>query len=187
MRDSMARSPNIVALLLLVLVLVVGWVTWRTIFEGRDQAGASTLTPIPGAIGFEPRDRPSGPILRSKAGVGVDFGYKVGGTLYAYSLALAFPAGAEQGRATLVVRHDGRDASTETEAVRRWDEPRKAYAVALADKFMISPPVPSLCIKAVIGPSLERYDLADGTLCVAQRDASGTCHPETLACGLLRP
>ena len=116
----------------------------------------------------------------------VDFGYDVDGVPYAYTLALTFPAGAASGRAQVGVLLGGHSASTDSEATRRWDEPRKAYAVALADRFMITPAVPPLCIKAVVGPDLARYDLADGTICVARRDAAGECHPETLACGKLR-
>ena len=187
----MPRSLKTVALVVLVLILVVGaLVAWR--FAGRGTGttpeGFALLTPVPGATGFEPKDRPTGPELRNHApgSLAVDFGYKVGGVPYAYSLALTFAPGAEQGRVTVTVHRDGRTASTDSEASRRFDEPRHAYSVALSTRFMISPPVPALCIKAVLGPDLARYDLAEGTLCVAQRDADGTCHPETLACGLLR-
>ena len=187
----MPRTLKTVAVVVLALILVVGGlVAWRIVVRGTRSTpeGFAMLTPVPGATGFEPRDRPSGPVLQNRdpGSLAVDFGYKVGGVPYGYSLALTFAPGAEQGRASIAVHHDGRTASTDSEAVRRYDEPRKAYAVALSDKFMISPPVPALCIKAVVGPDLTRYDLADGTICVAQRDAGGACHPETLACGLLR-
>ena len=86
----------------------------------------------------------------------------------------------------ITAQRDGHSASTDTAAVRRLDEPRKAYSVALSDKFMLSPPVPGLCIKAVVGPDLDHIDLKDGTICVARRDADGNCHPETLACGHLK-
>ncbi len=186
----MSRSLKTVALALLVVILIVGGlVAWRVVVRGtRSPEGFTLLTPVPGATGFEPKDRPSGPVLRNRApgSLAVDFGYKVGGVPYGYSLALTFAPGREQGRAVVTVHRDGRTASTDSEATRRYDEPRKAYSVALSDKFMISPPVPALCIKAVVGPALARYDLADGTLCVAQRGADDTCHPETLACGVLR-
>ena len=186
----MSRTLKTVAAVVLVLILLVGGlVAWRVAVRGANTPeGFALLTPVPGASGFEPKQRPSGPVLHNRApgSLAVDFGYKVGGVPYGYSLALTFAPGAEQGRAAVTVHRDGRTASTDSEAVRRFDEPRKAYAVALSDKFMISPPVPALCIKAVVGPDLARYDLADGTLCVAQRDADGTCHPETLACGVLR-
>ena len=75
--------------------------------------------------------------------------------------------------------------------MRRFDEPRHAYAVALSGSFGApsrgGPVVPALCIKAVIGPSKADYDLTGASICVAQRDAAGECHPETLACGLIRP
>ena len=187
----MSRTPKTAALAVLVLILVAGGlVAWRTIVRGRNTPeGYALLTPVPGSAGFEPRKRPSGPALKNTgpSALKVDFGYEVGGTPYGYSLALAFAPGASEGRATVTVHRDGHDASTEGAAARRWDEPRKGYAVALSDKFMISPPVPALCIKAVLGPDLARYDLDDATLCVAQRDGGGACHPETLACGLLRP
>lgn len=187
----MSRSLKTLALVVLFAILVVGGlVAWRIVARGMRSTpdGFALLTPVPGAIGFEPKERPSGPVLRNRApgSLAFDFGYKVGDVAYGYSLALAFQAGAEQGRASVTVHHDGHEASTDSEATRRFDAPRQAYAVALADKFMISPPVPALCIKLVTGPDLARYDLADGTICVAQRGADGTCHPETLACGLLR-
>ena len=186
----MPRPLKMAAFALLALIIVVGGVVaWRTALRGTDHTERfALLTPMPGASGFEPRELPSGPVLHdaTAGSLRVGFGYKVGGSPYAYDVALSFAPGAEQGRAVVTVHHDGHDASTDSEAVRRWDEPRKAYAVALADKFMIAPPVPSLCIKAVVGPDLARWDLADGTICVAQRDAAGACHPETLACGLLR-
>ncbi len=187
----MSRTLKTVAFVVLALILFVGGlIAWRIMVHatGTTSEGFAMLTPVPGAAGFEPKDRPSGPVLQNHTpgSLAVDFGYKVGGVAYGYSLALTFAPGAEQGRAAIAVHHDGRTASTDSEAVRRYDEPRKAYAVALSDRFMISPPVPALCIKAVVGPDLARYDLADGTICVAQRDAGGACHPETLACGLLR-
>lgn len=187
----MSRTLKIIAAAVLVVILVVGaLVAWRVLLRGsrESKTGFALLTPMPGAIGFEPKERPSGPVLRNRApaSLAVDFGYKVGGVPYEYSMTLAFQPGAEQGRASVMVHRDGHDASTDSDAVRRFDEPRKAYTVALADKFMITPPVPALCIKAVVGPDLARYDLADGTICVAQRGTDGTCHPETLACGLLR-
>ena len=186
----MSRTLKTVALVVLVVILIVGGlIAWRVVVRSlRTPEGFALLTPVPGSIGFEPKHRPRGPVLRNQApgSLAVDFGYKVGGVPYGYSLALTFAPGAEQGRAVVTVHHDGRTASTDSAATRRFDEPRKAYSVALSTKFMISPPVPALCIKAVVGPDLARYDLADGTLCVAQRDADGTCHPETLACGVLR-
>ena len=187
----MSRTLKIAAFAVLVLLLIVGsLVASRIVRRGARNTpeGYAMLTPVPGATGFEPKDRPSGPVLPNRApgSLAVEFGYKVGGVSYGYALALAFAPGAEQGRASVTVHHEGHTASTDSEETRRFDEPRKAYSVAVSDKFMISPPVPALCIKAVIGPDLARYDLADGTICVAQRDANGTCHPETLACGLLR-
>ena len=86
----------------------------------------------------------------------------------------------------MTVRHSNRSASVESVAVRRWDEPRKAYSVALQNRFDLEPSVPALCIKAVIGPDEASYDLKNGSLCIAERDGNGTCHPETLACGLIR-
>lgn len=187
----MSRSLKTLAVVVLVAILVVGGlVAWRIVARATRSTpdGFALLTPVPGATGFEPEHRPSGPVLRNRApgALAVDFGYKVGDIAYGYSLTLAFQPGAEQGRATVTVHHDGHTASTDSEATRRFDAPRQAYAVALADKFMISPPVPALCIKLTTGPDLARYDLADGTICVAQRGADGSCHPETLACGLLR-
>lgn len=185
----MTRPLKILALAVLVLVgTVIVLEAYRLTSGSRPQSHAA-LTPMPGASGFEPKEPPSGPMLRNKApgALDVDFAYVVGGTSYDYALALSFAPGATQGKATVRVLRGENAASTESDAVRRWDEPRHAYAVALADKFTISPPVPSLCIKAVVGPDLARFDLADGTICVAQRGTDGSCHPETLACGLLRP
>ena len=180
----MARpSKRALILVVAVVLIVAAWTAWRIAGEGGR---AAALTPVRGASGFEPRERPSGPVLRSKGagGLDVDFAYCPGQGCCDYRLVLAFAPGAAEGRATLVARRDGRVATLESPAVRRWDEPRRSYSVALSDPGRGA--APALCIKAVIGPSLDALDLADGTLCAAQRDAGGTCHPETLACGLLR-
>ena len=187
----MARPFRIIGgLVLLMVVLVGGLYGYRSLmlWGGRTPEGYQLLTPLPGVAGFEPGAQPAGPILESQSSsdLAVNFGYKVGGIPYSYSLVLAFARDADRGHAVLTVRHSNRSASSESDTVRRWDEPRKAYAVALSDTFNIEPRAPALCLKAVIGPSKTKYDLSDGSICIAQRDASGTCHPETLACGLIR-
>ena len=175
---------------LLFGVLVVGLYAYRSLmlWGGRTPEGYQLLTPMPGSTGFEPSAQPSGPVLESQSStdLAVNFGYKVGGIPWSYSLVLEFKRDADKGRAILTVRHSNRSASSESETVRRWDVPRKAFAVALADTFDIEPKAPALCLKAVIGPNKTRYDLSDGSICIAQRDASGQCHPETLACGIIR-
>lgn len=177
-------------LVALVLVLMAGLYGYRSLmlYEGRTPEGYQLLTPMPGVEGFEPKAMPPGPTLtnQSASTLAVNFGYKVGNIPYSYSLALTFPDGSTSGHATMTVRHANRDASVEASTVRRWDEPRKAYIVALQDRFDIEPAVPALCVKAVIGPQASSYDLRDASICVAQRDAGGNCHPETLACGLIR-
>lgn len=179
----MSRSTKLAVLV--ILAIAAAYAVWQVARPSRD--AAASLTPMPGVLGFEPGERPKEPVLRSKAadGLDVDFGYRTGGTCCGYTLVLAFPPGAPTGTATIVARRDGRTTRTEMPAARRWDEPRKSYAVALSGPS--GGAAPALCIKAVIGPSLDALDLADGTLCAAQRDAGGGCHPETLACGLLRP
>ena len=175
---------------LVLLLLVLGLYAYRKLmlFGGRTPEGYELLTAMPGATGFEPTALPSGPVLEneSTSDLAVNFGYKVGTTAYSYSLALSFPGGDEHGKAKVIARHAAHSASVEATAIRRWDEPRKAYAVALIDDFGSPPGVPSLCIKAVVGPSQARFDLKDGSICIAQRDRTGQCHPETLACGLIR-
>ena len=174
----------------LVVLLVAGLYAYRSLmlYEGRTPEGYQMLTAMPGAASFEPQALPQGPVLENQSprDLAVNFGYKVGGIPYSYSVALSFPDKGNAGKATVTVRHATRDASVESPALRRWDEPRKAYEVALADRFEIEPAVPALCIKAVIGPDPANYDLKDASICIAQRDAAGTCHPETLACGLIR-
>jgi hypothetical protein len=174
--------------LALVILLAVGLYAYRSLMisEGRTPEGYALLTAMP-AAGFEPRDLPAGPALENKSpqGLTVDVGYMVGGIAYSYSLALHFD-GSDTGRATVTARHATREASVDTKAIRRWDEPRRAFAVALQDRFDIEPAVPALCIKTVIGPQSAPFDLRDASLCVAQMDANGACHPETLACGTLR-
>ena len=174
----------------LLLLLVAGRYAYRALMlmDGRTPEGYQMLTSMPGAAGFEPKALPPGPVLenQSTTDLAVNFGYKVGEIPYSYSLALTFPDRADAGRATLTVRHATRAASVDGEALRRWDEPRKAFAVALTDTFAVEPAVPSLCIKAVIGPERKDYDLKAASLCIAQRDHAGNCHPETLACGLIR-
>ena len=187
----MAGLPkSILGVVLLFGVLVSGLYGYRSLmlWGGRTPEGYQLLTPMPGATGFEPSTQPSGPVLESQSSsdLAVNFGYKVGGIPYSYSLVLDFKRDADQGHAILTVRHSNRSASSESDTVRHWDEPRKAYAVALADAFSLEPKAPALCLKAVIGPSKTRYDLADGSICIAQRDATGECHPETLACGIIR-
>ena len=146
------------------------------------------LTPVPGSESFEPPSPPSRPVLenQSASDLAVNFGYEVGGIPYSYSLVLAFPANSEAGHATMTVRHSNRVSSRDSDVVRRWDDPRHAYAVALTDDFDLQPKAPALCVKAVIGDSMKTYDLKSGSVCIAQRDAQGLCHPETLACGLIR-
>lgn len=188
----MSFNAKVAAGVLLTAILLAGGLLAYRLASPRREAlpdGYAMLTPVPGSSGFEPTQRPEAPVLRNRApgSLAIDFGYAVGGVPYAYTLSLSFPAGAAAGRALLSVHRGGSSASTDSQAFRRWDEPRAAYAVALSDKFMTVPPMPGLCLKAVLGPALTRYDLADGTLCVAQRDGGGACHPETLACGLLRP
>ena len=174
----------------LLILLVAGRYAYRVLmlWDGRTPEGYQMLTALPDTPGFEPKIMPAGPVLdnQSTTDLAVNFGYNVGHIPYSYSLALAFPPSSDTGHATLTVRHATRSASVETDVSRRWDEPRKAYAVALTGTFAIDPAVPSLCIKAVIGPSQKNYDLKEASLCVAQRDTAGTCHPETLACGRIR-
>ena len=174
-------------LVALLVVLVAGLYAYRTLmlWEGRTPEGYLLLTPMPGTPGFEPTVMPARPTLanQSATDVAVDFGYKVGAIPYSYSLALSFSAGSNDGNATLTVRHATRSASVEAPVVRRWDEPRKAFSVALTGALAVEPAVPALCLKAVIGPNPTRYDLTAASLCVAQRDGTGACHPETLACG----
>lgn len=174
----------------LVVVLVAGIYGYRAVMlsEGRTPEGYQLLTSMPGAASFAPEHPPAVPVLENDSPdkLAVDFGYRVAGISYSYSLSLDFPPDADQGKAKVVARHSSREGSVETSATRFWDAPRQAYAVALQDTFDIDPAVPSLCIKAVIGPERARYDLAHASICVAQRDGKGNCHPETLACGLIR-
>ena len=177
-------------LVALVVVLVAGLYGYRALMlsQGRTPEGYALLTGLPGAASFAPAEMPAHPVLENTSadGLAVDFGYRVGGISYSYSLALSFPPDADQGKATVVARHANRTSTVEAATTRLWDAPRDAYAVALQDKFDIDPAVPALCIKALIGPSRKRYDLAHASLCVAQRDGTGHCHPETLACGQIR-
>jgi hypothetical protein len=187
----MSRPLTLIgALVVLVLVLVAGLYASRSLmlYEGRTPEGYDLLTAMPAASGFEPKALPEAPILENQSAhdLAANFGYVVGGIPYSYSLEVSFPGPGAEGHATVKVRHATREATIDTLAIRRWDEPRKAYAVAVQGKFDIQPAVPALCIKAVIGPKTDPYDLRDASLCVAQRDVTGACHPETLACGLIR-
>ena len=183
------------AAVLAVAVVAFGLVGYRAMMRwtGRTPEGYQILTAVPGASGFEPAKLPAGPVLESQSSrdLALNFGYRVAGVAHAYSLVLDFPRDAEEGHATLVARIGRRSLTCESGAVRHFDEPRHAYAVALAGSFKGFPregaAVPALCVKAVIGASKADYDLADASICVAQRDAAGECHPETLACGLIRP
>ena len=174
----------------LVVVLVAGLWGYRALMfsQGRTPEGYQLLTSLPGAISFEPAKPPAEPVLTNQSDdkLAVAFGYRVAGISYSYALSLDFPPEADQGKATVVARHSSREGSTETSVTRFWDAPRDAYAVALQDTFDIDPAVPSLCIKALIGPKRTGYDLSHASVCVAQRDGKGNCHPETLACGQIR-
>jgi hypothetical protein len=156
----------------LVVVLVAGIYGYRAVMlsEGRTPEGYQLLTSMPGAASFAPEHPPTVPVLENDSPdkLAVDFGYRVAGISYSYSLSLDFPPDADQGKAKVVARHSSREGSVETSATRFWDAPRQAYAVALQD------------------PERARYDLSHASLCVAQRDGKGNCHPETLACGLIR-
>lgn len=183
----MARGPLIVAGVVAVLV-AVGAFFLLTRPSGRTREGDLLLTAVPDARSFAPREMPTAPVLvdTSAHDLAVDFGYRVAGTSYSYTLALRFPPQGDDGTATVTARHAGKTATATTPALRLWDAPRDAYSVALEDKFAMDPAVPALCIKAVIGPSKTGYDLSRASLCVAQRDGAGVCHPETLACGQIR-
>ena len=176
------------ALALAVLVAGVYLARSLLVLNGRTGEGYQLLTPMPGASGFEPRAQPDGPVLENQSAseLAVNFGYKVGGVSFSYSMMLGFAHDADEGRATVTVRRADRSASSTCSVVRRWDEPRGAYAVAVTDRFDAEPRAPALCLKAVIGPSKAALDLRNASLCIAQRDADGQCHPETLACGLIR-
>lgn len=187
----MSRPVRIAgALVVLLLVLVAGLYGYRRlmIFEGRTPEGFALLTPLKDAGSFEPKTLPQTPVLtnQSETDLAVSFGYQVGTIPYSYAILLHFPDKSNEGHATVTARHGAREASVEASVTRRWDAPRQANAVAVQDQFDIEPAVPALCIKAVIGPKTEGYDLRDGSICVAQRDAGGNCHPETIACGLIR-
>ena len=177
-------------LVALVVVLVAGLYGYRALMlsQGRTPEGYPLLTALPGAASFAPVEMPAHPVLENNSpdNLVVDFGYRVGGISYSYSLALAFPPDGDQGKAIVTARHASRSGTVEAATTRLWDAPREAYAVALKDSFDIDPAVPSLCIKALIGPRRTSYDLARASLCVAQRDGKGNCHPETLACGQIR-
>ena len=179
-----------IALGALVVVLVAGIYGYRALMlsQGRTPEGYLLLTSMPGAVSFAPANPPAEPVLRNQSEdkLAVAFGYRVAGISYSYALSLDFPPNSDEGKATVVARHASREGSTQTATARLWDAPRDAYAVALEDTFDIDPAVPSLCIKAVIGPKREGYDLAHASICVAQRDGKGNCHPETLACGQIR-
>ena len=180
---------------LAVAIVTAGLVGYGALmrWSGRTPEGYQILTAVPGAAGFEPAKLPAGPVLESQSSrdLALNFGYRAGGVAHAYSLVLDFPRDAEEGQATLIARIAGRSLTSESAAVRRFDGPRHSYAVAMSGSFgdasREGPVAPALCIKAVIGPSKADYDLADASICVAQRDPAGECRPETLACGLIRP
>ena len=180
----------IAGVVLAVAVLIGGLYALRSMmsFNGRTPEGYKLLASVPGAAGFEPETSPATPVLEneSTSDLAVNFGYRVADISYSYSLDLAFPDRGEQGHAKLIARHATRSATLDVPVTRRWDAPRGAYQVAVQDRFDIEPPVPALCLKAVIGPSLATYDLKAASICIAQRDSKGDCHPETLACGQIR-
>ena len=180
----------VAGVVLALVVLVGGLYALRSLMSvnGRTPEGYPLLASVPGAAGFEPGTMPDKPVLgnESTSDLAVNFGYRVADTSYSYSLDLAFPNHGEQGHAKLIARHATRSAAVDVPVTRRWDAPRGAYQVAVQDRFDIEPPVPALCLKAVIGPSLATYDLKTASICIAQRDSKGDCHPETLACGQIR-
>jgi hypothetical protein len=153
---------------------------------------ATTLSPTKAEDdGTEPVALPATPVLKNNAAdpglLDLSFGYKVGSTAYAYHLSLAFPADADKGTMDLAPP-TGKTADAAAFPVeRRFSESRKAYLIAVSrDLGAMVPAVPSLCVRAVVGPSKAGFDLSDASLCVMQRDQDGRCHPTTLACGLIR-
>jgi hypothetical protein len=151
---------------------------------------ATTLTATQAEDGgTEPVALPATPVLKNNAAdpglLDVTFGYKVGSKAYAYHLALAFAPDADKGTMDLETPQ-GKTADA-FPIERRFSETRKAYLIAVSrDLGAMVPAVPSLCVRAVVGPSKTSFDLGDASLCVMQRDQDGRCHPTTLACGLLR-
>ncbi|WP_158809513.1 hypothetical protein [Beijerinckia sp. L45] len=141
--------------------------------------------------GTEPVALPATPVLKNAAAdpglLDVAFGYKVGSTAYAYHLALAFAPDADKGSMTLATPQSQPVDAVTFPVERHFSESRKAYLIAVSrDLGTMTPAVPSLCVRAVVGPSKTGFDLTDASLCVMQRDQDGRCHPTTLACGLIR-
>ena len=140
--------------------------------------------------GTEPVALPDGPVLRNTSRdpgrMVVDFGYRTGAGAFVYRLGLAFAGEAETGTMDLGVPRGATDSLDQFPAERRWSGSRGAYLVAVSHALARRPAVPSLCVRAVIGPTKAGFDLHDASLCVMQRDGDGRCHPTTLACGLIR-
>jgi hypothetical protein len=141
--------------------------------------------------GTEPVALPATPVLKNNAAdpglLDLTFGYKVGATAYAYHLALAFAPESDKGTLDLAPSSGKIDDGASVPVERRFSESRKAYLVAVSrDLGKLAPAVPSLCVRAVVGPSKTSFDLSEASLCVMQRDQDGRCHPSTLACGLIR-
>jgi hypothetical protein len=145
----------------------------------------------PVAGGTEPVALPAGPVLRNAAHdpnrVSVEFGYAVGGYPYAYSLSLAFSPDSDLGSMDIVPAGHPVPTREAFPAERRWSETRKAYLVAVSHEIPArTARAPSLCVRAVLGPSRAELDLGKASLCVMLHDHDGRCHPSTLACGLIR-
>ena len=168
------------------------WARTRTPAVATADA-AETLRPVQAQDGgTEPAALPDAPVLKAvfsdPGHIRVDFGYApAGGNAYAYRLDLAFAPDADRGTMGLGARGGHARDPQPIPVERRWSESRNAYLVAVSrDLGALTPPIPSLCIRAVLGPSRTQIDLGAASLCAMQRDPTGRCHPSTLACGLLR-
>ncbi len=182
---------RIAGLGVILVLAVLGFVAYRSTMAPSEMVDAAEiLSPVMAEDGgTEPSALPAAPVLKSSARepgrAAFDFGYKVGKTTYAYRVALSFPPDVEKGTMDLGVAKDRSDSLDQFPTDRHWSESRKAYYVAVSHDLK-KYDVPSLCVRAVIGPTMASLDLSQASLCVMQRDQDGRCHPTTLACGLLR-
>jgi hypothetical protein len=175
-----------------MIILVLGGVLLyrHASAPGTTMDAATILSPVQAEDGgTEPVSIPERPVLKNSARepgrLAVDFGYAIGKTTYGYRLALAFAPDVANGTMDLGAARGKAERLDQFTADRRWSETRKAYLVAVSHD-LTKYDVPSLCVRAVIGPDATRLDLSQASLCVMQRDQDGRCHPSTLACGMLR-
>jgi hypothetical protein len=147
MTSNLKRALGLCVLVLFVVAGVAAYrLTRPPTVAVADAAIVLTATAAEDG-GTEPQAAPATPVLKNSSTdpsrLAVDFGYKVGGTAYAYRLGLSFTPDADKGTMDLGTPRGAAGDLDQFPVERHWSETRKAYLVAVShDLKTITPAVP---------------------------------------------